>query len=98
MSFTYITSSEDRETWLAREGVTASEVAMLASGGIQRVGEPPCREGGSSPDGLAIEYTVWGNAREPDIAAIVTAFIHTSCTTPISSSNDDTRGSCARRT
>lgn len=74
MTYSFGPPSTDPEAWHAarRQGVTASEVAMLAHGG-KSVWANLCAEkaGGRAPWG-GNEHTVWGHQREPDIAAAMT--------------------------
>ncbi|MGO2818948.1 MAG: YqaJ viral recombinase family protein [Brevibacterium aurantiacum] len=97
MSFTYITSSDDRETWLAarREGVTATEAAALASGGTSTWSNLRADKAGATTPWTGNQFTEWGNAREPDIAASVSSmYPHLKHNTYLVASNDDPRFMC----
>ena len=97
MSFTYITSSDDRETWLAarREGVTATEAAALASGGTSTWSNLRADKAGATTPWTGNQFTEWGNAREPDIAASVSSmYPHLKHNTHLVGSNDDPRFMC----
>ena len=81
MSFTYSVDSTDEEAWHAARAhtddgqivVTASEVAMLASGGTSVWASLRAEKAGAKSRWTGNEYTVWGHQREPDIAASMTA-------------------------
>ena len=82
MSFTYSVDSEtDEAAWHAARAhtedgqivVTASEIAMLANGGTSVWANLRAEKAGAKSRWAGNEYTVWGHAREPDIAASVTA-------------------------
>ena len=97
MSFTYITSSEDRETWLAarREGVTATEAASLASGGTSTWSNLRADKAGAAAPWTGNQFTEWGNAREADIATSMSSmYPHLKHNTYLVGSNDDPRFMC----
>lgn len=82
MSFTYSVDSEtDEAAWHearmrtddGQTVVTASEVAMLASGGTSVWANLRAEKSGAKSRWAGNEYTVWGHQREPDIAASMTA-------------------------
>lgn len=81
MSFTYSVDSSDEAAWHEARAhtddgqivVTASEVAMLASGGTSVWASLRAEKAGAKSRWTGNEYTVWGHARESDIAASVTA-------------------------
>lgn len=82
MSFTYSVDSEtDEAAWhearmRTDDGqmvVTASEVAMLASGGTGVWANLRAEKAGAKSRWTGNEFTVWGHEREPQIAASVTA-------------------------
>ena len=82
MSFTYSVDSEtDEAAWHAARAhtedgqtvVTASEIAMLANGGTSVWANLRAEKAGAKSRWTGNEYTVWGHARESDIAASVTA-------------------------
>lgn len=81
MSFTYSVDSTDEEAWHAARAhtddgqivVTASEVAMLASGGTGVWANLRAEKAGAKSRWTGNEYTVWGHQREEDIGASMTA-------------------------
>ena len=81
MTFTYSVDSTDEEAWHEARAhtedgqivVTASEIAMLANGGTSVWANLRAEKAGAKSRWTGNEYTVWGHAREPDIAASVTA-------------------------
>lgn len=97
MSFTYITSSDDREAWLAarREGITATDLANLASGGPAVWASLRADKAGEGRAWSGNEYTEWGNSREEVIAAAVRSlYPHLEHNTYVVASDDDPRFMC----
>lgn len=70
MTFTYLTSSDDREAWLEsrRQGVTATEIASLANGGPSTWKKLKADKAGHGTPLASNRYMEWGNLREPVIA------------------------------
>lgn len=71
MSFTYLSSSEDRERWLAdRRGlITATDVVTLATSGTAGWTRLKAEKAGHNKPWTGNRYTQWGHEREPVIAA-----------------------------
>lgn len=69
MSFTRLTSSEDRQAWLdaRRNGVTATDVSRLAHGGKSVWAAIKAEKAGGT-HWAGNEFTRWGQDREPVIA------------------------------
>lgn len=81
MTFTYSVDSSDEAAWHAARSrtedgqtvVTASESAMLASGGTSVWANLRAEKADGKSRWTGNEYTAWGHEREPDIAAAMTA-------------------------
>lgn len=75
MEFKYVVSSDDREAWLQarRRGVTATEIAELATGGPAAWEKLRIDKAGHGKPFAGNQYTEWGRAREPLIAAQMAA-------------------------
>lgn len=73
MSFTYLSSSEDREQWLAdRRGlITATDAVTLATSGTSGWLRLKAEKAGHSKPWTGNRYTQWGHEREPVIAAVM---------------------------
>ena len=80
MTYTFGPPSTDEEAWHAARSrtndghtvVTASEVAMLASGGQSVWSNLRAEKAGAKRRWGGNEHTRWGHQREPDIAAAIT--------------------------
>ena len=75
MDYTLVASSEERAEWLAarRQGVTATDVAALATGGQKVWNRLKAEKRGLVKGFQGNRYTAWGLEREPLIAAKVMA-------------------------
>lgn len=75
MEFNYVVSSDDREAWLEarRRGVTATEIAELATGGPGAWERLRADKAGHGKQFGGNRYTEWGNAREPALAKQMSA-------------------------
>lgn len=75
MSFTYLSSSDDREQWLAdRRGlITATDVVTLATSSIGGWTRLKAEKAGLGKPFQGNQYTAWGHEREPVIAGIMQA-------------------------
>lgn len=73
MDYTLVANSKNREAWIAagRQGVTATDVAALATGGQKVWSRLKAEKQGLVKGFQGNRYTAWGLAREPLIAAKV---------------------------